>query len=123
MSQNSSQICTTIYTTPIFWIDDIPPVVDYCPPDIYTMASKSDTVMFVTWALPRVSDNSGKPVKVSASAMPGIFVLTGATCSVIYIFTDESGNQATCSFNVIIDGKICKHCKLFSQSRGCWSTC
>ncbi|XP_033625617.1 hyalin-like isoform X1 [Asterias rubens] len=83
--------------------DTVPPVVDFCPPDIMATAAEVDAVMFVTWALPRASDNSGQPVKVTSSAMPGIFVVAGTMQTVTYTFTDGSGNQATCSFSIVIE--------------------
>ena len=81
-------------------------MVDFCPPDIMATAAEVDAVMFVTWALPRASDNSGQPVKVTSSAMPGIFVVAGTMQTVTYTFTDGSGNQATCSFSIVIEGEL-----------------
>ncbi|XP_022107711.1 uncharacterized protein LOC110988484 isoform X2 [Acanthaster planci] len=83
-------------------VDNIPPTIIFCPPDIENMAPTPEAMIFVTWAMPQVSDNSGGSIRVVASALPGLFVMAGTMQAVSYVFTDESGNQATCTFNIII---------------------
>ncbi|XP_038068995.1 mucin-17-like isoform X23 [Patiria miniata] len=83
-------------------VDDIPPTIRFCPSNIENLAPNPTAMIFVTWAMPQVSDNLGGPLRVLASSLPGIFVMAGSAQTVTYVFTDESGNEARCMFNIVI---------------------
>ena len=59
----------------------------------------------VDWIEPLGTDNSGiVPVRTSTHN-PGTVFNVGTT-TVVYTFTDVAGNQAQCTFNVIVTGKL-----------------
>ncbi|XP_072030016.1 hyalin-like [Amphiura filiformis] len=55
----------------------------------------------VTWREPFPTDNCDTITLIDRSHEPGIFYNTGSF-SVMYVFEDASGNQATCSFTILI---------------------
>lgn len=72
------------------------PTVDRCfsplpvvSPDLYTE---------VTWEEPIFSDNSGQPVRIRRSHVPGLFQ-QGLT-EVTYTAYDDSGNNNTCTLKI-----------------------
>ena len=91
----------------------MPPVISRCPSDINQLALAGSTTSRVQWIEPTASDNSGMTPTSTRSHTPGSSFPIGST-QVTYAFTDESGNQALCSFTVVISGKndnlnnICK---------------
>lgn len=58
----------------------------------------------VTWLEPRASDEEGTRLTTLSDWSPGDLFSVGNT-TVTYVFTDVSGNQAECSFEVIVRGK------------------
>lgn len=55
---------------------------------------------------PTAFDAIGTASLVTSSASSGDFFLVGST-EVTYIFRDDSGNMATCNFNiVVVEGKL-----------------
>ncbi|XP_038075562.1 uncharacterized protein LOC119743234 isoform X2 [Patiria miniata] len=92
--------------TEICIIDDedvVKPVFDPCPPVL--QASYPTDLNFptavVSWTPPNVTDNSGGPVTVDASHMPGEAFNIGVT-RIMMNATDESGNMESCVFNVTV---------------------
>ena len=62
--------------------------------------------MMATWTEPTATDNSGMTPTVTQSHQPGDSFNVGIT-AVTYTFTDMVGNQATCTFDVIIGNYLC----------------
>lgn len=79
-------------------VDNSPPVFNACPSNIGLEAINGCN-RAVTWTAPVAQDNCS--VTVAASHTPGSTFPVGVT-TVSYIATDQSGNQATCSFTVTI---------------------
>ncbi|KAI1888389.1 hypothetical protein AGOR_G00184640 [Albula goreensis] len=86
-------------------IDTEPPVIDRCrsPPPFQT----TDTEMVVQWEVPQFSDNSGGPLKIVSTHLPGLMFPTGETL-VQYTATDPSGNNRTCDIRIVIQGSTCE---------------
>ena len=61
--------------------------------------------MNVPWTEPTATDNSGMTPTVTQSHQPGDSFPVGTT-QVTYSFTDMAGNQATCTFSVIIGKSV-----------------
>ena len=57
--------------------------------------------MSVPWTEPTATDNSGMVPTVTQSHQPGDSFNVGTT-TVTYTFTDLAGNQAQCSFTIIV---------------------
>ena len=85
--------------------DTTAPVIANCPADItMPVASAGDTAVVVTWTPPTATDNVTPASQLNAPFVthsPGDMFLI-ATTTVTYIFIDAAGNQAPCSFNVIV---------------------
>lgn len=79
-------------------VDNSPPSFNSCPPNV-TQNAVSGCSRNVSWGMPVVQDNCS--VTVTASHIPGATFPVGVT-TVTYTATDQSGNQATCSFTVTI---------------------
>ncbi|WP_375577704.1 HYR domain-containing protein [Marivirga tractuosa] len=81
-------------------IDDFPPVFDTCPTDI-TVNADENCEAIVTWDEPSVSDNCGSEPDLTSNFNSGSTFPLGTT-TVTYTATDESGNIASCSFDVTV---------------------
>ncbi len=80
-------------------IDNTIPVVTNCPqPDPVTVPSGTTSAV-VTWQEPTATDDSGLPPSVTQSHQSGDSFPIGTT-SVVYTFTDQTGNEAMCTFSV-----------------------
>ena len=80
--------------------DEVPPICMLY--DITRVITELKDNTSVTWNERGVSDNCGEPViLVSRSHSPGDTFSLGTT-QVTYIFSDETGNTATCAFNVMV---------------------
>ncbi|XP_072017890.1 chymotrypsin-like protease CTRL-1 isoform X2 [Amphiura filiformis] len=79
-------------------VDMVPPVIS-CINDVTRSVNIGVTGTTVTWTEPSATDNSGTVSLTSQTHTPGSFFVVGTT-QVTYIFTDASGNTATCTFNV-----------------------
>ncbi|HEY0742921.1 MAG TPA: HYR domain-containing protein [Chryseosolibacter sp.] len=75
------------------------PTFANCPTSITVNASPDACNAIVPWTAPTVSDNCS--VTVANTHNPGSAFSVGTT-TVTYTATDGAGNQATCSFNVIV---------------------
>ena len=86
-------------------VDTIPPVIQNCIGDISETTPLGSGGRIMTWTSPTATDNSGVVTLASRSHRSGQFLPTGTT-TVIYRFVDGSGNEAICSFDIIIsEGK------------------
>ena len=72
---------------------------------IHREVNPDDTPTQVFWDTPDVTDNSRHPVNIISNKQPGDLFPTGMT-TVTYYATDEFGNSAEFSFDILIMGKI-----------------
>ena len=85
--------------------DNIPPTFNFCNTTaIFQSTDANLPTATVTWSEPTATDNSGQ-VTVSSNYGPGDSLPVGNT-TVQYVATDSAGNNDTCSFEVIITGKM-----------------
>ena len=86
--------------------DNIPPVISNCPSSsTYTIPTGTSSRV-VTWVPPTAQDNSGQVPDVFSTHQPGESFGVGET-QVVYIFTDQAQNSATCLFTVTIGNYAC----------------
>ena len=86
--------------------DTIPPTIA-CIDDVFETVSPGVFSKPVSWTEPTATDNSGGTIfLISRSHAPGSPFNIGST-QVTYIFSDESGNTANCTFTITItEGKF-----------------
>ncbi|XP_071788766.1 uncharacterized protein [Asterias amurensis] len=84
--------------------DQVKPIITGCPgPVRVTVHSMSESVnVSATWTEPTAADNSGT-VSIKSSHHPGTLFPRGTTTKVTYTAEDQSGNKATCAFEVTIE--------------------
>ncbi len=80
------------------------PVISNCPDPVMVRVAPGITEEVVTWIEPTATDNSGMVPTITQSHQPGDSFPVGET-EVRYIFTDDIGNEALCTFLVTI-GKL-----------------
>ena len=98
VSGNSSTCSFTVTVE-----DRISPIFDFCPATVNISEFDLDSQSaVVTWQTPLASDNCGSPI-ISSNYNSGDSFPRGMT-KVIYTSTDESGNEATCEFEIDIKG-------------------
>ncbi|XP_072046099.1 hyalin-like [Amphiura filiformis] len=95
---NNNATCT--FTVTVNTVDSAPPNIHDCPSNIIKEIEVGTSSASVFWIPPTATDVSGNATLVSQSHYPGdIFAATG-TSTVVYIFSDGSGNENVCSFNI-----------------------
>ena len=82
-------------------IDNTPPIITGCPFRVGGMANLGTNEGVATWTEPIAADDDGQPVLVARTHAPSSLFPVGPT-TVAYYFTDSTGNEAICSFMVII---------------------
>ncbi|KAH9495837.1 hypothetical protein Btru_013442 [Bulinus truncatus] len=83
-----------------------PEFPDGCPPDMTFEALRLGELTYVTFSLPRVTDNSEQPVDIISEPSPGS-AFDISTTNVTVSATDVSGNVASCSFRVKVTERSC----------------
>ena len=87
-------------------VDTTQPVIHGCPTDITNDMEFGTSSAPVYWIPPTATDVSGHVSLVSQSSCPGDAFTVGIT-TVSYIFGDQSGNNASCVFNITMkEGKL-----------------
>ncbi len=95
-SSGSTATCTSIISI----VDNIPPVVTYCPPDTTIVVNASDLPVVVEGITPMFTDNCGS---VTFSDPSGVGYSLGSTTLQI-VATDANGNPSEpCTFTVTVD--------------------
>lgn len=84
--------------------DNVAPQVQNCPSNQVVSASSSGCTAVVNWAAPTATDNCGS-VNTSSTHNSGDAFGIGTT-TVTYTFTDNAGNQSTCSFVVTVESDL-----------------
>lgn len=87
--------CVSVFTV----VDTISPVIVGCPADITVVPDSSDCTPSVTWTEPTATDNC--TATISSNFASGDNFPVGTT-TVIYDAEDQSGNTASCSFDVTV---------------------
>jgi hypothetical protein len=91
------------YTLSCFIVLQVPPVVEYCPGDLWVIAKNGSAL--VRWDEPVFNDNVGIiQIERKDNHSPGQTLMWG-TYTVAYVAYDRAGNSATCSFKVYVLGK------------------
>lgn len=80
--------------------DQSAPIFTRCPNDITAETQNGQCGAKVNWDMPLVNDACGN-ADLQSTHPPG-FMFSIGTTEVMYTATDESGNQSTCRFNVIV---------------------
>ncbi len=97
MDNNSlSSSCTQTITL----ADEDAPEIWDCPADIYMSTSSNDCTKSITWVEPIFTDDCSI-VTLSSTHEPGDIFQVGTT-TVSYSGTDACGNEAICTFDVIL---------------------
>lgn len=88
-------------------VDTTPPSSDNCPEHIVETVELGVSGTTVVWGEPLATDTSGVVTLVSSSHEPGSFFSAGVS-TVTYTFSDSSGNEYECSFDVtVVTGEEC----------------
>lgn len=83
-------------------VDTTPPTVHNCPQSITEIIQLGVPSVPVFWEEPSATDLSQNVTVVSRTYLPGDVFYVGRVM-VLYVFSDNSGNQAECSFHVTIN--------------------
>ena len=80
------------------------PEISNCPHSITktVVLLLRQTSTSVSWQEPTATDDSGAPPTVTQTHHPGDMFPIGSTTEVTYTFTDGAGNEAICSFVILI---------------------
>ena len=90
--------------------DTIDPVIASCPTDIMQTVAAGQTTAAVTWTPPTATDNITPTDQITMFVTHNIGQqFPVGTTPVSYIFRDLAGNEATCSFNVIVQSELFVH--------------
>ncbi|XP_071853932.1 hyalin-like isoform X2 [Apostichopus japonicus] len=83
------------------FVDTMPPTITNCPDNMtkYVLSGSPDPT--VEWNVPSASDDDSDVNFVNATNHPGDTFPRGVTM-VTYTYEDQSGNQATCVFTVMV---------------------
>ena len=87
--------CISVFTV----LDTVSPIISACPADIIVTANSADCTPSVTWPEPSVTDNC--TVSTNSNFSSGDSFPVGTT-TVVYAAVDQSGNTASCSFDVTV---------------------
>ena len=87
---------------PVVTLDLEIPVISNLPENIEQNTDEGEAATNVSWAKPSATDNSGS-LTLTSSHSPGDKFHVGGTM-VIYTAVDSSGNEATESFIVTVQG-------------------
>lgn len=74
-----------------------PSFPDGCPADKYVIAASFGEPTYVSYQLPRITDNSGESITAMGDPASGFAANVGST-TVTIIARDSHGNNASCQF-------------------------
>lgn len=80
-----------------------PPTITGCSDDMSVPTDPGRAMAQVSWIDPVAIDNSGQ-VDLVTKALPGTYYGIGSF-TIVYTATDLAGNEATCSFSIMIEGE------------------
>lgn len=90
---------TATCTMNVTVLDQEPPVIPNCPPNLTVTLAAGDCDTILTWPLPVATDNCDTMVVVTSLPTPDTTFGPG-NYTITVIATDNSGLQATCSFTI-----------------------
>ena len=82
---------------------DLEPPSIQCPDDIFVDVYTGNISSPVSWDPIEATDNSGQEVQILGSHTSGDIFTVGST-AVIFTGIDESGNGASCTFSITLEG-------------------
>ena len=87
-------------------LTDLEAPVISCPDDIEERARDGENIASISWPIPSVFDNSGATIipENTAGLEPGSDFELGEHL-LMYLATDEAGNENSCTFIVLVVGK------------------
>ena len=88
----------------LFILDQEAPVFTFCPNDI-TIDGVTGVEIRVNWQEPSATDNSGVAPSLTSSRRSGDRFSVPGSYEVVYKAVDGAGNEATCSFRIILKSK------------------
>ena len=97
----NSAICSFEITVHQSSFDITPPVISNCPTGINLQVEQGANSAIANWNSPTAVDDSGISPSRTSNYSPGQSFPIGTTL-VQYTFSDQSGNSAICSFEVIV---------------------
>ncbi|XP_033211055.1 sushi, von Willebrand factor type A, EGF and pentraxin domain-containing protein 1-like isoform X2 [Belonocnema kinseyi] len=83
--------------------DNEPPAVENCEDPPVFLSESITGAENVTWDEPVFYDNSGLPIKIEKSHIPGQETFPMGQTQVIYNATDQFGNTKSCIFNITVE--------------------
>ena len=85
----------------------MPPTVVNCPTDIQQQIPAGQTTVAVSWIEPTATDDTTPADQIQrvSTHTPNQQFGVGSMM-VIYIFSDQANNEARCTFNVVVTGKL-----------------
>ncbi len=99
--QNTDDADLSASCTQLITLSDVEsPVITDCPDGIY-MSTTSVSGLVVSWTVPTATDDCGIASIVGDRQPSSVFPI--GTTTVSYTITDQCGNVATCSFDVVVD--------------------
>ncbi|XP_063951080.1 mucin-17-like isoform X2 [Lytechinus pictus] len=102
-ASNNEASCTfLVIVNPV---DNTPPVIQNCPPQLSEEIGFGATSGVVSWPIVFASDNSGQ-VEVSSRSRNNGDIFPLGTTAVTIEFSDPSGNTALCSFTVTVTAQV-----------------
>ena len=81
----------------------------FCPGDIL-IDNATEVEMRIYWQQAYASDNSGVPPAIFSSRHAGDLFSVPGSYEIVYKAVDGSGNEATCSFRIILQSKLSAQC-------------
>ncbi|PIK58909.1 hypothetical protein BSL78_04221 [Apostichopus japonicus] len=97
----SGNMATCQFTVQVNTVDVTSPVVETCPESFSIMLPPGQACIAVRWIEPSVTDDSGI-VNVDSLTIQQNTCLNAGDNQVMYIFSDPSGNLATCAFTITV---------------------
>ena len=82
-------------------MDTIAPLIADCPADQTITYESAPQGVAIIWNEPHATDMSGETTLIRRSHQPGQLFREGST-TVNYTFSDPSGNEAVCEFDIIV---------------------
>ncbi|XP_072051832.1 uncharacterized protein [Amphiura filiformis] len=101
-SDDLGNLATCSFDITVEAVDTLPPVISGCPGTITSSVTSGTTSTLVSWAEPTATDNSGVPPTVTQTHGPGTSRFPVGTTPVTYTFSDQTGNEARCTFDVAV---------------------
>ena len=83
-------------------VDTLPPQIFNCPSTIRSPTEVGIPNIPVFWVEPFAIDGSGRASVSHRSHTPGQVFSVNNVTEVTYVFVDEAGNRASCSFSVAV---------------------